>query len=81
MIMRKLDVYMTLCQFTYMPRPRMTTLEHASHVARRKGYAPHYTPFNLALFQPEIHDLTLGLLHVSILFLCFSASSKLLRSY
>lgn len=44
----------------------MTTLEHALHVTRRKGYAPHYTLANLALFQPEIHDFTLELLHVNI---------------
>ncbi|KAL1729417.1 cytochrome P450, partial [Schizophyllum commune] len=34
----------------------MTTLEHAPHSMRRKGYAPHYTPNNLAQFQPEMHD-------------------------
>lgn len=43
----------------------MTTLDHASHVTRRKGYAPHYTPANLALFQPEIHDIVLELIKVS----------------
>jgi len=45
----------------------MTTLDHASHVTRRKGYAPHYTPANVALFQPEIHDITLELVKVSVL--------------
>ncbi|PFH48986.1 hypothetical protein AMATHDRAFT_64081 [Amanita thiersii Skay4041] len=34
----------------------MTTLEHASHAIRRKGYAPHYNLSNLAKFQPEIHE-------------------------
>jgi hypothetical protein len=46
----------------------MTTLEHAPHVIRRKGYAPHYTPANLALFQPEIHDFTLELINVCFTF-------------
>ncbi|KAF9226991.1 cytochrome P450 [Gyrodon lividus] len=36
----------------------MTTLDHAGHAVRRKGYAPHYTPANLALFQPEACDHT-----------------------
>ncbi|KAH7887261.1 cytochrome P450 [Phlebopus sp. FC_14] len=39
----------------------MTTLDHAGHAARRKGYAPHYIPANLALFQPEAHDYTIEL--------------------
>ncbi|KIK50957.1 hypothetical protein GYMLUDRAFT_234401 [Collybiopsis luxurians FD-317 M1] len=34
----------------------MTTLEHAPHSMRRKGYAPHYVPANLAKFQPEMHE-------------------------
>lgn len=42
----------------------MTTLDHAGHVTRRKGYAPHYAPVNLALFQPEAHDYTLELISV-----------------
>lgn len=37
----------------------MTTLEHAPHAMRRKAYAPHYTPTNLALYQPEIHEAVL----------------------
>ncbi|KAK7453494.1 hypothetical protein VKT23_011771 [Stygiomarasmius scandens] len=40
----------------------MTTLEHAPHSMRRKGYAPHYNPANLARFQPEMHEPTLELL-------------------
>ncbi|KAG6868113.1 hypothetical protein C0993_007491 [Termitomyces sp. T159_Od127] len=39
----------------------MTTLEHAAHSMRRKGYAPHYTPSNVAQFQPEMHEATLEL--------------------
>ncbi|KAF9254261.1 cytochrome P450 [Marasmius fiardii PR-910] len=39
----------------------MTTLEHAPHSMRRKGYAPHYSPANLARFQPEMHEPTLEL--------------------
>ncbi|KAG5349201.1 hypothetical protein C0989_005285 [Termitomyces sp. Mn162] len=39
----------------------MTTLEHAAHSMRRKGYAPHYTPSNIAQFQPEMHEATLEL--------------------
>ncbi|KAF5358595.1 hypothetical protein D9758_007733 [Tetrapyrgos nigripes] len=40
----------------------MTTLEHAPHSMRRKGYAPHYNPTNLAQFQPEMHEPTLELI-------------------
>ncbi|KAK1229348.1 hypothetical protein PQX77_007605 [Marasmius sp. AFHP31] len=40
----------------------MTTLEHAPHSMRRKGYAPHYNPTNLARFQPEMHEPTLELI-------------------
>ncbi|KAF8901790.1 cytochrome P450 [Mucidula mucida] len=39
----------------------MTTLQHSSHSMRRKGYAPHYVPANIAKFQPEMHDPTLEL--------------------
>ncbi|KAI0940296.1 hypothetical protein AcV5_001443 [Taiwanofungus camphoratus] len=39
----------------------MTTLPHAQHATRRKAYAPHYIPSNLALFQTELHDFTLKL--------------------
>ncbi|KAG5642970.1 hypothetical protein DXG03_001818 [Asterophora parasitica] len=39
----------------------MTTLEHAPHSIRRKGYAPHYTPSNVAQFQSEMHEVTLEL--------------------
>ncbi|PSS08855.1 hypothetical protein PHLCEN_2v3470 [Hermanssonia centrifuga] len=39
----------------------MTTLPHAQHAIRRKSYAPHYTPSNLALFQPELQDFSLKL--------------------
>ena len=42
----------------------MTTLPHAPHVFRKKGYAPHYNPTNLAQFQPEIHQSALELLNV-----------------
>jgi hypothetical protein len=42
----------------------MTTLDHASHIIRRKAYAPHYTPSNVALFQPEMHDAMLELVKV-----------------
>ncbi|KAG7091834.1 hypothetical protein E1B28_008239 [Marasmius oreades] len=41
----------------------MTTLEHAPHSMRRKGYAPHYNPVNLARFQPEMHEPTLELVN------------------
>lgn len=34
----------------------MTTLEHNPHLLRKRGYASHYNPANLALFQPEIHS-------------------------
>ncbi|KAF6751527.1 cytochrome P450 [Ephemerocybe angulata] len=39
----------------------MTTLDHASHSIRRKSYMPHYTPNNVAKFQPEMHETTLEL--------------------
>ena len=42
----------------------MTTLPHASHVFRKKGYAPHYTPTSLAQFQPEIYQSALDLVNV-----------------
>ncbi|KAJ3980366.1 cytochrome P450 [Lentinula detonsa] len=41
----------------------MTTLEHAPHSMRRKGYAPHYVPANLAKFQPEMHEPMLELVN------------------
>ncbi|KAF8886937.1 cytochrome P450 [Infundibulicybe gibba] len=41
----------------------MTTLDHASHSVRRKGYAPHYTPTNVSRFQPEMHEVTLELIN------------------
>ncbi|TCD70297.1 hypothetical protein EIP91_003926 [Steccherinum ochraceum] len=39
----------------------MTTLPNAEHAARRKPYAPHYSQANLALFQSDIHDVTVKL--------------------
>nr|GAT55566.1 predicted protein [Mycena chlorophos] len=36
----------------------MTTLPHAQHSIRRKAYAAHYMPSNLAKLQPEICDAT-----------------------
>ncbi|KAJ7291563.1 cytochrome P450 [Mycena rebaudengoi] len=36
----------------------MTTLPHAQHSIRRKAYASHYTPSNLAKLQPEIGEVT-----------------------
>lgn len=42
----------------------MTILPHASHVFRKKGYAPHYTPTSLAQFQPEMHQSALELVNV-----------------
>jgi hypothetical protein len=42
----------------------MTTLPHASHVFRKKGYAPHYTPASLAQFQQDIHQTVLELVNV-----------------
>ncbi|KAJ7209254.1 cytochrome P450 [Mycena pura] len=36
----------------------MTTLPHAQHSIRRKAYASHYTPSNLAKLQPEINEAT-----------------------
>ncbi|CCM00466.1 uncharacterized protein FIBRA_02499 [Fibroporia radiculosa] len=51
----------------------MTTLPNAQHAVRRKAYAPHYTPSNLALFQPELHDYTLKL--VDTLFIASGKAS------
>jgi len=42
----------------------MTTLPHASHAFRKRGYAPHYTPANLAQFQPDMHQSALELINV-----------------
>jgi hypothetical protein len=55
--------------FIHIPRPKrflysMTTLPHASHAFRKKGYALHYTPTSLAQFQPEIHQSALELVNV-----------------
>ena len=55
--------------FLHALRPKlflysMTTLPHASHAFRKKGYAPHYTPTSLAQFQPEIHQSALELVNV-----------------
>ncbi|KAF9443296.1 cytochrome P450 [Macrolepiota fuliginosa MF-IS2] len=42
----------------------MTTLNHAHHIIRRRGYAPHYTPANVAKFQPEMHESMCEVLNV-----------------
>jgi len=42
----------------------MTTLGHATHSIRRKGFALHYTPANIAHFEPEVHKVTLELVNV-----------------
>ena len=42
----------------------MSTLPHAEHAARRKVWAPHYTPSNLALWQTEVDDFALNLVEV-----------------
>ncbi|KAH9977612.1 cytochrome P450 [Lactifluus volemus] len=42
----------------------MTTLPHASHVFRKKGYAPHYTPASIAQFQQDIHQTVLELVNI-----------------
>ena len=46
----------------------ITILEHALHAVRRKAYSPHYIPANIARFQPEIHEVTLELVSVRVLF-------------
>lgn len=46
----------------------MTTLEHTPHVIRRRGWAPHYTPANVAKFQPEMHESMCEVLNVNIFF-------------
>ena len=56
------SAYMLLLALIFLVS--MTTLEHASHSIRRKGYAPHYNPANIARFQPEMHDVTLELVNV-----------------
>ncbi|PPQ92769.1 hypothetical protein CVT25_003878 [Psilocybe cyanescens] len=49
----------------------MTTLDHAIHSIRRKSYAQHYTPSNVAQFQPEMHEYTFQLInHDSISVIC-----------
>lgn len=58
------------CAYTQRLCPsfgRMTTLDHATHSMRRKGFAPHYTPTNIALFEPEMHEVTLELVNVCFL--------------
>ena len=44
----------------------MTTLDHIGHAVRRRGYAQHYTPANLALFQVDAHDHVLELVNVGV---------------
>lgn len=62
MTMRKsVSAYMRILMLI---RCSMTTLEHASHSIRRKGYAPHYTPSNVAKFQPEMHEAAVELINV-----------------
>ncbi|KAI5121944.1 hypothetical protein M0805_002016 [Coniferiporia weirii] len=46
------------CLLTNENDHAMTTLDHGAHQVRKKGYAPHYNPANVALFQPDIHDFT-----------------------
>lgn len=41
----------------------MTSLDHATHSMRRKGYAPHYTPANISHFEPEMHEVILELVN------------------
>lgn len=43
----------------------MTSLPHNEHAIRRKAFAPHYVPSNLALFQPEIQNFATKLTEVS----------------
>lgn len=57
--------YMRVSTFNYCS---MTTLEHTPHSVRRKGYAPHYVPANLAKFQPEMHEPMLELVNVKFYF-------------
>ncbi|KAJ7766378.1 cytochrome P450 [Mycena maculata] len=40
----------------------MTTLPHAQYSIRRKAYASHYTPSNLAKLQPEIGEATIQMI-------------------
>ncbi|KAI0036319.1 cytochrome P450 [Vararia minispora EC-137] len=42
----------------------MTSLPHAEHAPRRRAFAPHYTPSNIALFQPDIHKSVLELVEI-----------------
>ncbi|KAI0254878.1 cytochrome P450 [Lactifluus subvellereus] len=42
----------------------MTTLSHASHVSRKKGYAPHYSPTSLTQFQQDMHQSALELVNI-----------------
>ena len=65
--MRKCVFLAHILPFTHL-RGSMTTLPHVPHVARKKGYAPHYSPANLALFQPEMHQYTLQLVDVRVIY-------------
>lgn len=55
----------------------MTTLDHIGHAVRRKGYAQHYVPANLALFQVEAHEHALELVTVGDTQFPFPASQKI----
>lgn len=52
----------------------MTTLDHIGHAVRRKGYAQHYIPANLAQFQVEAHEHVLELVTVGGTWFTFPAS-------
>lgn len=57
----------------------MTTLDHANHAIRRKSYAQHYTPSNVAQFQPEMQEFTFQLIHVRMPFF-FRQTGSYMRS-
>lgn len=56
--MRSLAV-LYLCHPSYWLTQLLDLVRDAvSHAIRKRAYAPHYTPANLALYQPEIHEFT-----------------------
>ncbi|KAG8895821.1 hypothetical protein FRB99_000329, partial [Tulasnella sp. 403] len=40
----------------------MSTLDPVQHAPKKRAYAPHYTPNNLSLYQPEMREYTQMLL-------------------
>ncbi|TDL30172.1 cytochrome P450 [Rickenella mellea] len=52
----------------------MSLLDHTSHAAQKRLFAPHHTQANLVLFQPDIHSYTMEAVKVRLDQIAGSAS-------